>query len=182
MHPYAPICIHTYAFIAHPNRNAQHTSSLNKKTLNTYLQKHKIFIRNEITALESMIEEHRSDAELSGVEMTAESAKFFKEQEKELELIKKRHHKLKGDNPYEGEQDTFIVPDGIRLVFLSKSLTTITVNTDKFLFKPEFYTNSLIDRDSYESISPITLFSTIKNNPNGSVSKIDICKFLNNKA
>ena len=141
----------------------------------------KIFIRNEITALESMIEEHRSDAELSGVEMTAESAKFFKEQEKELELIKKRHHKLKGDNPYEGEQDTFIVPDGIRLVFLSKSLTTITVNTDKFLFKPEFYTNSLIDRDSYESISPITLFSTIKNSPSGSVSKIDICKFLNNK-
>lgn len=141
----------------------------------------KIFLKNDISSLQSIIEEHISNAELSGEKMTPENAMFLKEQKKDLELLKKRYQKLKGRNPYEGEQDTFIVPEGIRLVFLSKSLTSIPADTDKFLFKPEFYTNSLTNRASYESISPITLFSTIKNNPNGSVSKIDICKFLNNK-
>ena len=141
----------------------------------------KIFLKNDIRALESMIETELRTNKLSGKKITLEAATFLKEQRKELELLKKRYHKLKGVNPYEGEQDTFIVPEGIRLVFLSKSLTTISVDTDQFLFKPEFYTNSLTDRSSYESISPITLFSTIKNNPTGSVSKIDICKFLNNK-
>ena len=138
----------------------------------------KKFIERQYKEVEFQIDDHRQEVAADSEKIDIE---YLKELEEELELLKKRYHKLKGDNPYEGEQDTFIVPEGIRLVFLSKSLTTISVDTDQFLFKPEFYTNSLTDRASYESISPITLFSTIKNNPTGSVSKIDICKFLNNK-
>ena len=141
----------------------------------------KIFLKHEIISLESAIEENIRNSGPSGEKVTVESAMFLKEQRKELELLKKRYQKLKGQNPYEGEQDTFIVPEGIRLIFLSKSLNVLRADSDQFLFKPEFYTNSLTDRDTYQSISPITLFSTIKDNPSGSVSKIDICKFLNNK-
>ena len=141
----------------------------------------KIFLKYEISSLESAIEEHIRNAGPSGEKVTVESALFLKKQRKELELLKKRYQKLKGENPYEGEQDTFIVPEGIRLIFLDKSLNTLRVDADQFLFKPEFYTNSLTDRDTYQSISPITLFSTIKDSPSGSISKIDICKFLNNK-
>jgi len=138
-------------------------------------------LKYEIISLESAIEENIRNAGPSGEKVTVESAMFLKEQRKELELLKKRYQKLKGENPYEGEQDTFIVPEGIRLIFLDKSLNTLRVDVDQFLFKPEFYINSLTDRDTYQSISPITLFSTIKDSPSGSISKIDICKFLNNK-
>ena len=138
----------------------------------------KKFIEKDIRALEYDIQDHKKEAVLWETEINKE---YIQRLEKELKLLKKRYDRLTGDNPYEGEQDTFIVPEGIRLVFLSKSLTTLPSSTDKFLFKPEFYTNSLTDRNSYQSISPITIFSAIKNNPSGSVSKIDICKFLNNK-
>ena len=138
----------------------------------------KKFLEKDIRLLEHDIQDHKKEAELWEREINKE---YIQEVEKELKSLKKRYDRLTGDNPYEGEQDTFIVPEGIRLVFLTKSLTTLPSSTDKFLFKPEFYTNSLTDRNSYQSISPITIFSAIKNDPSGSVSKIDICKFLNNK-
>lgn len=135
-------------------------------------------IKHDMTSLKSMIEEYQSDAVASGIKIDEE---WLQRKTQELAAIQKRYDKLRGENPYEGEQDTFIVPEGVRLVFLNQSLTTIPIDTDKFLFKPEFYTNSLTDRNNYQSISPISLFSTIKHSPSGSPSKIDICKFLNHR-
>ena len=138
----------------------------------------KSFIRHDINAIEFMIDDHIKDVREQGAELDEQ---WLSEQRAELEELKEKYSRLKGDNPWEGEYDRFIVPEGIRLVFLDNSLHTLSTDIDKIVFTPDFYKDSLIDRMSYESIAPISIFSTIKNQPYDRVSKIDICKFLNNR-
>ena len=137
----------------------------------------KTSIKRDINAIEFMIDDHIKDVQEQGVEL---EKKWLKEKRTKLKKLQEKYSKLHGDNPWEGEYDRFIVPEGIRLVFLDNSLNTLTTNIDKTLFTPEFYKNSLIHRVSYQSMSPVSIFSTIKNESSGRVSKIDICKFLNN--
>ena len=134
----------------------------------------KVFLNNMAKSIKADIDNSPAEGE------KGYNAKYVTGLKAELKEYTSRISKLKGRNPYEGEQDTFIVPDGVRLIFLDSALHTLPIKIDKFLFNPDFYRNSLIDRSSYSSISPVTLFSTIRNNASGSISKIDICKFLNN--
>jgi len=134
----------------------------------------KIFLTNMANTVKADIDDSPVEGE------KGYNAKYVTDLKATLKDYNNRIRKLKGRNPYEGEQDRFIVPDGVRLIFLDNTLHTLSITIDKFLFNPEFYKNSLIDRSSYSSISPVTLFSTIRNNTAGSISKIDICKFLNN--
>ena len=134
----------------------------------------KIFLNNMAKSIKADIDDSPVEGE------KGYNAKYVTDLKATLKDYNNRIRKLKGLNPYEGEQDRFIVPDGVRLIFLDNTLHTLSLTIDKFLFNPDFYRNSLIDRSSYSSISPVTLFSTIRNNTAGSISKIDICKFLNN--